>query len=77
MGINKSRSNQQKIISVMVPYKIDEPFQYFASQNSSLSLGDFVSVPLGQKIIIGVVWDKHPKKTVDSISAFFVEKGST
>ena len=67
MGINKSRSNQQKIISVMVPYKIDEPFQYFASQNSSLSLGDFVSVPLGQKIIIGVVWDKHPKKTVDSI----------
>ena len=67
MKTNKSRSNQQKIISVMVPYKIDEPFQYFALQELDLAPGDFVSIPLGRKIIIGVVWEKSPKKTVEVI----------
>ncbi|PPR79428.1 MAG: Primosomal protein N' [Alphaproteobacteria bacterium MarineAlpha2_Bin1] len=66
MITNKSRSNQQKIISVMVPYKIDGPFQYFAIQGTFFSPGDFVSVPFGKKTIIGVVWINHPKNKVDS-----------
>ncbi|MAR79602.1 MAG: hypothetical protein CMM18_05180, partial [Rhodospirillaceae bacterium] len=62
MKTNKSISNQQKIISVIVPYKIEEPFQYYSLEDNELSLGDFVSVPLGRKIVNGVVWDLQPKK---------------
>ena len=64
MSINKSSSNLQKTISVLIPYKINEPFQYFASQKLDLSVGDFVLVPLGKKIVKGVVWRQSINKSV-------------
>ena len=62
MKPNKSISNQQKIISVVVPYKIEEPFQYYTLKDVELSPGEFVLVPFGKKTIKGIVWDQKPKK---------------
>lgn len=42
--------------TVLVPFPIDKPYDYGLSATDSLPLGSYVSVPLGQRVVTGVVW---------------------
>lgn len=47
-------SGGQKSVSVLVPYPIDKAYSY--SCDEILPIGTYVSVPLGNRSVIGVVW---------------------
>lgn len=49
-------------LSILLPYKFDKCFTY----DSSLPLapGTLVRVPLGRRMVVGVVWDEAPDATV-------------
>lgn len=42
--------------SVLVPYPIDKPYDYGLPVTDSAPIGSYVSVPLGQRVVMGVVW---------------------
>jgi primosomal protein N' (replication factor Y) len=45
------------IAEVLLPLAIDHTYSYFVPPAVRTSPGDFVAVPLGAKITIGVIWD--------------------
>ncbi len=64
MSTIKTSSKSQKIMPVIVPYKVKEPFQYTVPEKMKLSPGDIVSVPLGKKIVKGVIWNRASIKKI-------------
>jgi primosomal protein N' (replication factor Y) len=46
----------QRIVSVLLPQPLPEPFDYLLPEGMEASPGDFVVVPLGPREMIGVVW---------------------
>src|ERR1700754_4974161 len=46
----------QRIVSVLLPQPLPEPFDYLLPDGMEASAGDFVVVPLGPREMIGVVW---------------------
>lgn len=42
---------------VLLPFPFDTPFDYALPDGMTLVPGDYVRVPLGRKLVIGVVWD--------------------
>ncbi|MEM7442591.1 MAG: primosomal protein N' [Pseudomonadota bacterium] len=42
---------------MLLPLPLAEAYDYRVSEGLTVGLGDFVSVPLGQRIVNGVVWD--------------------
>ena len=48
-------------VPVLLPKIFDYPFTYESGAIKSLKPGDFVAVPFGKEIEIGVVWDKIQK----------------
>ena len=46
----------QRIVSVLLPQPLPEPFDYLLPDGLKASPGDFVIVPLGPREMIGVVW---------------------
>ena len=54
---------------VLLPLALDAPYDYLAPQGMALRLGDFVTVPLGTRERIGVVWHENNfsnRKQVDA-----------
>ncbi len=56
-----------KTMRVLVPYPVDKAYDYIVPPKLSVSVGDYVCVPLGNREINGVVWgeasaDFDPKK---------------
>ena len=52
---------KKKIINVLLPLPFNQTFQYFCNDSEKIKIGDFVSVPFKDKIIIGCVWEKKNK----------------
>lgn len=55
------------VMRVLVPYPVDKAYDYGVPDNMTLQPGDYVSVPLSGRNVIGVVWGEaegmvHPKK---------------
>ncbi len=45
-----------RTVSVLVPYPVDKAYDYLVPANLQLAPGDYVTVPLGNREITGVVW---------------------
>jgi len=52
---NATHSNA-RIVAVLLPLPLAGPYDYAVPEGVSLSPGDFVSVPLGARQMVGVVW---------------------
>lgn len=48
------------IVQVLLPLPFDKAFDYAVPENQSVSLGQWVTVPFGQKKLKGVVWSAVP-----------------
>src|SRR5687767_2985099 len=46
----------QRIVDVLVPVALDHAYSYRVPNNMAVAPGDLVSVPLGARTAIGVVW---------------------
>ncbi len=51
-----SQGNRQQSVSILLPLPLVGPYDYRVPDGLFLAPGDFVSVPLGQRERIGVVW---------------------
>jgi primosomal protein N' (replication factor Y) len=49
-------SSQPRIVSVLLPQPLPEPFDYELPESMTAPPGSFVTVPLGPREMIGVVW---------------------
>ena len=47
---------QNERVSVLLPLPLAGPYDYLVPADMSVSVGDFVSVPLGKRDVKGVVW---------------------
>jgi primosomal protein N' (replication factor Y) (superfamily II helicase) len=53
-------------VDVLVPVALDKAYSYRAPPNLALSPGDLVTVPLGNRETIGIVWDADPDSPAGS-----------
>ena len=60
--MDESRSSPR--VRVMLPMRLG-PYDYAVPEDLVLAAGDFVRVPLGPRIEIGVVWDDPPDPDFD------------
>src|SRR5947208_319098 len=51
----------QRIVDVLVPVALDHCYSYRAPAELDLKVGDIVSVPLGSRESLGVVWSDDVK----------------
>src|SRR5579871_530473 len=61
----------QRIVSVLLPQPLPEPFDYILPEEMQAQPGDFVIVPLGPREMIGVVWEMKegpPKRPLKAVS---------
>lgn len=59
--INASGNNAHRegaTVQVLLPLAIDGPYTYGCGDIQNLEAGDIVEVPLGNRMIMGVVWDE-------------------
>ena len=50
-----------KRFAVLLPMAVDRPFDYLVPDDFEGGVGSFVEVPLGNRVLIGVVWDEGSK----------------
>jgi primosomal protein N' (replication factor Y) (superfamily II helicase) len=55
LGLDDAESMQR--VPVLLPMALDQTFDYLVSPDVELAPGDFVIVPFGAQLRIGVVWD--------------------
>ncbi len=55
-------ASRSTLISVLLPYPFDQPFTYLAE--AALAPGTLVRVPLGPRVVVGVVWGTAPDASV-------------
>ena len=63
------------VMRVLVPYPVDKAYDYMVPPHISVTEGDYVCVPLGNREIVGVVWgaaagDVAPAKLKSIISTY-------
>lgn len=51
-------------VSVLVPLPVDTAYTYGLSEGESIAEGAFVRVPVGPRMVVGVVWDDAPDEGV-------------
>ncbi len=49
-----------RVVDVLMPVALDSAFSYSVPEGMALNPGDFVEVPLGRRVAVGVVWDARP-----------------
>lgn len=49
-----------RIVSVLVPYPVDKAYSYRVPDDIDVQNGSYVTVPLGNREVTGVVWDSEP-----------------
>lgn len=52
--------SDQRIVSVLLPQPLPEPFDYLLPEGEQAGPGTFVVVPLGPREVLGVVWAEKP-----------------
>jgi len=52
---NDNAASDRRIVSVLMPLPLPEPFDYVEQPGMRLSEGDLVGVPLGPRVVVGVV----------------------
>ncbi len=55
--------SQPRIVSVLLPQPLPEPFDYELPEGAQAQIGSFVVVPLGAREMIGVVWGERTTST--------------
>jgi primosomal protein N' (replication factor Y) len=55
-----------RVVDVLIPVALDRCYSYRAPDGMALSPGDLVSVPLGSRETLGVVWDSDPDAPMGS-----------
>src|SRR5262245_3892462 len=50
----------RRVVDVLVPVAVDEPYSYRVPAGLDLAPGDIVTVPLGPRAATGVVWADDP-----------------
>lgn len=51
-----NRGINERIVAVMVPVAVERAYSYLAGDLEDLARGDVVEVPLGPRMVLGVVW---------------------
>jgi primosomal protein N' (replication factor Y) (superfamily II helicase) len=51
-------------LAVLLPLPLDEPFDYALPEGVRVAPGDWVEVPFGPRLVIGVVWERTSAKAV-------------
>ena len=59
----ESRSSMRVRVALPLPLG---PYDYRVPPERTVSPGDFVTVPLGRRVVSGVVWDEPPDDTLDA-----------
>lgn len=54
------RIGLDSVCQVLVPYPVDKAYSYFIPPEIQVQPGDYVIVPLGNREVLGVVWDGEP-----------------
>lgn len=49
----------QKFVDVLVPVALDQTYSYRVPDGETLTVGDIVTVPLGARTVMGVVWAEN------------------
>lgn len=57
---DSENSDPGALKSVLVPYPVDKAYSYAVPDELDLKPGDYVTVPLGNREVPGVVWDDVP-----------------
>ncbi len=55
-----------RVVDVLVPVALDRCYSYRAPESLDLKPGDLVSVPLGTRETLGIVWDADPDAPMGS-----------
>jgi primosomal protein N' (replication factor Y) len=55
-----SSSTTTRVVDVLVPVAIDQAYSYRVPRDMEVAPGDLVTVPLGPREVIGVVWAENP-----------------
>ncbi|MAN60505.1 MAG: primosomal protein N', partial [Parvibaculum sp.] len=53
---NDEAPQKQRVVSVLLPLGIPGPYDYSVPDTLSVGTGDYVTVPLGPREVLGVVW---------------------
>jgi primosomal protein N' (replication factor Y) (superfamily II helicase) len=61
-----SAAAQTRAVEVLVPVALDKAYSYRLPQGMELNPGDFVTVGLGARETVGIVWDSDPDAPVSS-----------
>ncbi|MFZ1815007.1 MAG: primosomal protein N' [Rhizobiaceae bacterium] len=57
---------EQKTVSVLLPIPTERSYSYSVPEGMELACGDIVQVPLGPRLVAGVVWDDVPDKVASN-----------
>src|SRR5690348_3470435 len=69
-----TRSELARRVSVLLPLPLGGAYDYLLPEEVALAPGDFVTVPLGTREVIGVVWDSEVGDVADAKLKPIVEK---
>jgi hypothetical protein len=53
--------DEDLVLRVLLPLPLAGAYDYRADPEAGLQPGDFVRVPLGSRVALGVVWDGDPE----------------
>jgi primosomal protein N' (replication factor Y) len=54
-------------VSVLLPLRLEQTFDYLVPEGRGLVPGDYVTVPLGKRVVTGVVWDREDAAPADRL----------
>ena len=55
-------------VHVLLPLPLGTTYDYAVAQGESIKVGDFVTVPLGKRMVQGVVWGEGPADPNDAVA---------
>src|ERR1700716_4598556 len=55
-----SSATSTRVVDVLVPVALNQAYSYRVPRGMELKPGDVVSVPLGPREVVGVVWAENP-----------------
>ncbi|ABE61425.1 replication restart DNA helicase PriA [Nitrobacter hamburgensis X14] len=59
-GTSSTPSSTTRVVDVLVPVAIDQAYSYRVPRGMEVAPGDLVTVPLGPREVIAVVWAENP-----------------
>ncbi|MEO6947849.1 MAG: primosomal protein N', partial [Nitrobacter sp.] len=59
-SMSSASSSTTRVVDVLVPVAIDQAYSYRVPRGMELQPGDVVTVPLGSREVIAVVWAENP-----------------